>query len=49
MSNSESKNSKSQNKNEKTSTNNQWISTGIDLSDNRERRDGPGGENSNNK
>ena len=31
--------------NEKTATNNQWVSTGIKSSDNRERRDGPGGEN----
>ncbi|MEE1124451.1 MAG: hypothetical protein U0L18_00720 [Acutalibacteraceae bacterium] len=32
--------------NKKTATNNQWISTGVNPSDNRERRDGPGGENS---
>ncbi len=31
-------------KNKKTSTDNQWISTGLNPSDNRERRDGPGGE-----
>lgn len=30
--------------NEKTATDNQWVSTGIDPSDHRERRDGPGGE-----
>ncbi len=35
--------------NEKTATNNQWVSTGKNLSDNRERRDGPGGESSDNK
>lgn len=49
MSNTESKDSKKQSKNEKTATDNQWVSTGIDPSDNRERRDGPGGESSNNK
>lgn len=31
--------------NEKTATDNQWTSTGIDPHDQRERRDGPGGEN----
>ncbi len=32
---------------EKTAADNQWVSTGIlPLNDNRERRDGPGGENS---
>lgn len=32
-------------KNEKTATNNQWVSTGLaHYPDNRERRDGPGGE-----
>jgi hypothetical protein len=31
--------------NEKTATNNQWVSTGLShFPDNRERRDGPGGE-----
>ncbi len=31
--------------NEKTATDNQWVSTGLDnYPDNRERRDGPGGE-----
>lgn len=30
--------------NEKTATNNQWISTGLNPDDDRERRDGPGGE-----
>ncbi len=30
--------------NEKTATDNQWVSTGVDVFDNRERRDGPGGE-----
>ncbi len=35
--------------NEKTATNNQWVSTGKNLSDDRERRDGPGGESSKNK
>ena len=35
--------------NEKTATNNQWVSTGKNLSDHRERRDGPGGESSDNK
>ncbi|MEE1076459.1 MAG: hypothetical protein UHY68_04260 [Acutalibacteraceae bacterium] len=31
---------------EKTATDNKWVSTGVNTSDNRERRDGPGGENS---
>lgn len=31
--------------NEKNATNNQWVSTGLKPNDNRERRDGPGGEN----
>lgn len=35
--------------NHKTALDNQWVSTGKNLSDNRERRDGPGGEESNNK
>lgn len=30
--------------NEKTATDNQWISTGLRPDDDRERRDGPGGE-----
>lgn len=34
---------------EKTATDNKWISTGVNPSDNRERRDGPGGENSKSK
>ncbi len=35
-------------KNRKTATNNQWVSTGLRYdNDNRERRDGPGGENRN--
>ncbi len=37
------------NENKKTATNNQWVSTGKNLSDYRERRDGPGGESSENK
>ncbi len=41
-------NKKNENKNnEKTATNNQWVSTGKNLSDKRERRDGPGGESLN--
>ncbi|MEE1282627.1 MAG: hypothetical protein UHK60_10355 [Acutalibacteraceae bacterium] len=31
---------------EKTATDNKWVSTGVNPYDNRERRDGPGGENS---
>lgn len=34
------------NGNEKTATDNKWVSTGVNPSDKRERRDGPGGENS---
>lgn len=34
--------------NQKTAVNNQWVSTGKNLSDNRERRDEPGGESSQN-
>lgn len=35
--------------NEKTATNNQWVSTGLkNYPDNRERRDGPGGEDAGN-
>ncbi len=30
--------------NEKTATDNQWVSTGLKPDDNREHRDGPGGE-----
>lgn len=30
--------------NEKSATNNQWVSTGVDIFDNREHRDGPGEE-----
>ncbi len=43
-------NKEAQNKknNEKTATNNQWVSTGVKSTDNRERRDGPGGENAKN-
>ncbi len=42
-----SKNNKKDKKrsNEKTAHNNQWVSTGLNPQDNRERRDGPGGEN----
>ena len=36
-------------KNKKSATNNQWASTGLRYeSDNRERRDGPGGEDNSN-
>ncbi len=36
---------KKEEKNKKTATNNQWVSTGLqNTPDNRERRDGPGGE-----
>ncbi len=36
---------KKKEENEKTATNNQWVSTGQSRpNDNRERRDGPGGE-----
>ena len=36
---------KKEEKNKKTATNNQWVSTGLqNYPDNRERRDGPGGE-----
>ncbi len=43
------KSDKNKQENEKTATNNQWVSTGKNLSDNRERRDGPGGDSSDNK
>lgn len=42
-------NKKDNKTNKKTATDNQWISTGVNPSDNRERRDGPGGENSKSK
>ena len=34
--------------NKKTATDNKWVSTGVKPFDNRERRDGPGGDNSKN-
>lgn len=47
MENTKKQISKKNNKdNKKTATDNQWVSTGVNPSDNRERRDGPGGENS---
>lgn len=49
MSETDVKNCENTKNNEKSAVNNQWITTGKNLSDNRERRDGPGGESSSNK
>ncbi len=44
----ENKSDKENRNNEKTATDNQWVSTGLEKPTSKERRDGPGGENSNN-
>lgn len=42
-------NEKNKAENEKTATDNQWVTTGKNLSDNRERRDGSGKEDASKK